>query len=130
VAVVTLLAVHKWVIRQPKGIANDLSIDESEVREVLDEFKGLFRKSRKISRDHEAPFYSLHLRYARQNADENAEQVKPALESEYLISLLEFISQNAREETKNISALRIAALTAGLSLTASVLTLVLALVRH
>ena len=28
-AVVTHLAVNKWALRQPRGIANDLSIDES-----------------------------------------------------------------------------------------------------
>lgn len=129
-AVVTHLAVHKWSIRQPKGIANDLSIDEAEVAEVLKTFKGLFRQSKKLSQDHSAHFYSLHLRFARQNPDENSDQDKPPLESTYLVPLLEFISENAREEAKISSSLRIAWLTAGLSLAASSLALLITLFKH
>lgn len=129
-AVVTHLAVHKWSIRQPRGIAKDLSIDEADVRDVLDTFKGLFRRSIKTSDDHGAPFYSLHLRFARQGSDENQQQDKAPLESEYLIPLLEFISENAREERKNVMGLKIAMLTAGLSLIASLITLAIAIFRH
>jgi hypothetical protein len=107
-----------------------LSIEEAEVTEVLRKFKGLFREAKKVSSDHGAHFYSLHLRFARQNPDENSEQVKPPLESEYLVPLLQFISENAREESKNGSALRIAWLTAGLSLIASLLTLSVTLFKH
>ena len=57
-AVVTHLGVNKWALRQPRGIANDLSIDETSIRIVLKEFKGLFRQSANTSRDHSDHFYS------------------------------------------------------------------------
>lgn len=47
-AVVTHLAVGKWATRQRKGIANDLSIDESEVRAVLKELKDCFASLRRL----------------------------------------------------------------------------------
>src|SRR3954471_1173926 len=98
-ALVTHLGAGKWPMRQPKGIAKDLSIDESEIRAVLQEFKGLFRQSVKASKDHGDHFYSLQLRYARQPSDENEIERAP-LEAEYLFPLLEFISKKSAEQSQ------------------------------
>lgn len=129
-AVVTHLAVHKWSIRQPRGIANDLSIDEKDVTEVLNSFKGLFRRSSGVSKDHGDNFYSLHLRFARQVTDEDNKKERPPLESEYLIPLLEFISRKASEESQRGTMMTAALITASLSLFASLASILFTFVRH
>jgi hypothetical protein len=126
-AVVTHLGVGKWALRQPRGIANDLSIDESEVKTVLREFKGLFRESTKTSRDHGDHFYSLHLRHSRQASDENREIERAPLESEYLFPLLEFISKKSAQESQQSVAMKVALLTACISLLASAASLIVSL---
>jgi hypothetical protein len=128
-AVVTHLAVGKWATRQPKGIANDLSIDESEVRTVLKEFKGLFREFTKTSKDHGDHFYALHLRHSRQANDENKDAERGPLESTYLFPLLEFISRKSAQETQQGVAMKVALLTASISLVASTASLIVSLYK-
>jgi hypothetical protein len=123
-AVVTHLGVHKWAVRQSKGIANDLSIDVKDVTLVLESFKGLFRKSPGL--DH---YYSLHLRFARLTDGENNTKERLPLEAEYLIPLLEFISRKAGEESQRGTAMTAALITASLSLLASMISIVLTIVR-
>lgn len=123
-AVVTHLAVHKWALRQPQGIANDLSIDVKEVAAVLKDFKGLFRESKGTSSDRGAHFYSLHLRHARQIIDPESKQERPPLEHEYLIPLLSFVWKKASEESQGGTAIKVAIMTAGLSLAASLASIV------
>ncbi|MGJ5151636.1 MULTISPECIES: hypothetical protein [unclassified Bradyrhizobium] len=126
-AVVTHLAVNKWPARQPKGIAKDLSIENVDaVRGVLRTFKGLFRESRGVSRDHGEPLYSLHLRHSRfVVADE--EQERPPLNTEDLFALLRLVSEKAAQQTQQASALRIAALTSIISLMVAAASLLVAL---
>jgi hypothetical protein len=114
-AVVTHLAVGKWPSRQPKGIANDLSIDPEAIRSVLKTFKGLFRESKGRSRDHGEPLYSLHLRFARVGGAESEEE-RPPLDTQDLFSLLKFVSEKSTQQSQQASALRIAALTSLISL--------------
>jgi hypothetical protein len=124
-ALVTHLAVGKWPSRQPKGIAKDLSIDADSIRSVLKTFKGLFRESQGVSRDHGEPFYSLHLRYARVGGE--AEEERPALNPDDLFSLLKFVSEKSTLQTQQIAALRLAALTSIISLLVAAASMVVAL---
>lgn len=124
-AVVTHLAVNKWALRQPQGIANDLSIDVADVKVVLKEFKGMFRESVKKSKDHSDHFYSLHLRHSRQAIDEK-EVERPPLDSEYLIPLLEFISKKSIQEAQHKTAITVALTGASLTLVASAVSLLIA----
>jgi hypothetical protein len=126
-AVVTHLAVNKWPSRQPKGIAKDLSIDDVDtVRSVLKTFKGLFRESKGKSRDHGEPLYSLHLRFARVGGSESDEE-RPPLDTQDLFSLLKFVSERSTQQSQQISALRIAALTSFISLIVAAASLFVAL---
>jgi len=116
-AVVTHLAVNKWALRQPKGIAKDLSIEDVQsVRNVLKSFKGLFRESKGISKDHGDHFYSLHLRHSRQGDGDNVDQERAPLEPEYLFSLLKFVSEKSAQESQQMTALRVAGMTSMISL--------------
>src|ERR1700753_4305051 len=115
-AVVTHLAVNKWCIRQPTGIARDLSIDDVDtVREVLKSFKGLFRESAGRSKDHDDHYYSLHLRFSR-NTNGSSDEERSPLETGDLFSLLRFVSDKSAQQSQQASALRIAALTSIISL--------------
>jgi hypothetical protein len=115
-AVITHLAVNRWPARQPKGIAKDLSIEDVDaVRVVLKTFKGLFRESRGLSKDHGEPLYSLHLRHSR-FAVADADQERPPLDPDDMFSLLRLVSEKATQQSQQASALRIAALTSVISL--------------
>ena len=128
VAAVTHLAMGKWAFRQAKTLAKDMSIDANEVAVVLDEFKGLFRKSVGASNDPFEQYYCLHLRYTRQyNEDEKAE--RPPLDTQNLMTLLEFISRKANQEDQRSGAIRAALVTAGVSLVASITTLAITIFR-
>lgn len=126
-AVVTHLGVHKWALRQPRGIAKDLSINEEDVKTVLTNFKGLFRESLGASKDHGDHFYSLHLRHSRQSSDDNKDVERAPLEADYLFPLLTFISQKSAQESQQGIAMRAALLTALISLIASAASLFVAL---
>jgi hypothetical protein len=128
-AVVTHLAVHKWAIRQPLGIAKDLSIDVEPVRTVLKSFKGLFRESPGNSKDHGEHFYSLHLRHSRQNDSQSGDDRKerPPLEPEYLIALLKFVSDKSLQQSQQTTALRVAGITSFFSLAVAAISLFVAL---
>lgn len=99
VALTTHLAMTDWSMRTPPNLAKALSIEESKIQYVLDNFKGLFRRSTKKSSKTGTHFYSLQLRHARQwledafEEDEGAK--KPPLEPEYVTMLLNFISHRA-----------------------------------
>lgn len=125
-AVVTHLAVHKWAIRQPKGIAKDLSLDVEAVLTVLKSYKGLFRESSGSSRDHGEHFYSLHLRHYRQAVVENADQERPPLEPDYLFPLLKFVADKAAQQSQQTTAVKIASITSAISFMVAIASLVVA----
>jgi hypothetical protein len=126
-AVVTHLGVNKWALRQPRGIANDLSIDEESIRTVLKSFKGLFRQSAKTSGDHGDHFYSLHLRHSRQPSGENPQVERGPLDAEYLFPLLKFISEKSAQQSQQATALRLAALSSLISLLVACVSLYITL---
>ena len=101
IALVTHLAMTDWAARSPPNLAKALSIDQAEIENVLESFKGLFRKSKNPSKKTGAHFYALQLRHARQwlQDDDDEDAKRPPLEQEYLSTLLEFISHRAQEES-------------------------------
>ena len=105
IALVTHLAMTDWSARTPTGLAKALSIESDEITKVLDNFKGLFRKSKKKSKKNDDHFYTLQIRHAKQWLDENDEEgendKKPPLEAEILTKLLDFIISKAAEERTN-----------------------------
>jgi hypothetical protein len=128
-AVVTHLAVNKWCIRQPKGIAKDLSIDDVDsVRAVLKTFKGLFRESLGTSKDHGEHFYSLHLRYAR-DASAVSNEERPPLDPDILFSLLRFVSEKSTQQSQQTAALRVAGMTSIISLIVAAASMFVALYK-
>ena len=105
IALVTHLAMTDWSARSPTNISKAISIDKNEIITVLESFKGLFRKGKRINKKTNENYYSLQIRHARQwleeseNDDEEAK--KPPLESEYLTKLLDFVIAKAAEERAN-----------------------------
>jgi hypothetical protein len=104
VALVTYLAMTRHKSRTPKRLARELSLDPDKVIYVLENFKGLFRKSQRKTDDSDEHYYSLQLRYARRwieegaGDDEDDPDPKAPLEAEYLSTLLSFISSQAEQE--------------------------------
>ena len=108
VALVTHLAVvggdEADAANAPK-LADRLGLDEQEVVEVLESFKGLFRKtqerypSKNYGLQHR---YTLQLRYARRRyIDGKVVNVGEAMTNEGLFSLLEFITKKVSEEQES-----------------------------
>ena len=122
-ALITYMATDKFVLHQPKWFANQLSMDVSQIKPVLEEFKGLFRRSKKTSKDYEEPYYSLHLRNARQEVwDGNTNVQKPALELQELMELLKFVADKARDETSRWTGIVTATAAAAAAIAASLIT--------
>ncbi|TVL55897.1 hypothetical protein [Shewanella algae] len=105
IALVTHLAMTDWSARTPTNLAKAISIEKSEIETVLVGFKGLFRQSKKKSKKTGDYFYSLQIRHARQwlneANDEDEDDKKPPLETEYLTKLLDFVISKAAEERRN-----------------------------
>jgi hypothetical protein len=86
-------------------LAQRLGLDEQEVITVLDNFKGLFRRTqeRYPTKDFGLQYkYTLQLRYARRKyVDGKVVNAGEALTNEELFSLLEFITNKVNEEQEN-----------------------------
>jgi len=111
VALVSYLAITNAKSRTPSRLATDLSLDEKEVQFVLDNFKSLFRKSKKPSPQNTQYFYTLHTRYAfrSQATDDDDDVIREPLPPDYLSKILDFISNAAfieheQEKQKIISS--------------------------
>jgi len=128
IALVTHLAMTDWSMRTPPNLAKALSIEETEIQYVLDNFKGLFRRSQKTSKKTGVHFYTLQIRYARQWLEEQAGDdegpQKPPLEVEYLTTLLEFVTHKAAEERSRSLGFITAWIAAGGSLLVAILAIV------
>ena len=74
VALVQHLAMTERKSKRPSALANALSLDPEEVKLVLENFKGLFRKSRTTSDETQEHFFTLQLRYARRWLGEHKEE--------------------------------------------------------
>lgn len=99
IALATYLALTPKISRTSPGPANDLSLPEEDVRTTLNNFPGVFRRSRNLSSERE-PFYTLHARYAlRKSESPGAGQDLAELRSDQLSTLLQFASQQAAQES-------------------------------
>jgi hypothetical protein len=84
-------------------LASHLGLDELEVSTVLQQFKGLFRRSElphpRRPTEHK---YALQLRYARRKyVDGEYQGAGEPLNNDDLFALLEFISNRVREEQES-----------------------------
>jgi hypothetical protein len=87
-----------------RNLARRLGLDESEVLDVLDSFRGLFRRTEnQYPSEHGLQYrYTLQLRYARRKyVDGKVINVGEALTNEELFSLLEFVTNKVKEEQEN-----------------------------
>jgi len=108
IALVSYLSMTKYKSMRPSRLAQGLSLDESNVLRILNEYKAIFRKSQVTSRSSDEHYYTLHLRYALRWVNEDANQdnddtVQENLPAEYLTTLLNFVVDRAalEETTKN-----------------------------
>jgi hypothetical protein len=116
----------EWALRQAKTLAEKTNLEVPEVITVLESFKGLFRASPKTTKGE--PFYSLHLRHIRQNADDKTSE-RPPLETEHLFELLKFVGQQANEEARRGLTITTTLIASSLSLFASVIVLIISVLR-
>lgn len=108
VALVTHLAVvggdEADAANAPK-LAKRLGLSEKDVKYVLDNFLGLFRKTEMQypTKNYGQQYkYTLQLRYARRKyVDNQVVNVGEALSNDELFALLEFVSNKVREEQEN-----------------------------
>jgi len=141
VALVTHLAMTKFRSRTPGNLAKYLGLKEAKVLDVLETFKGLFRKS--ITKlDDGQHYYTLQLRYARRwlqeddkrHVDYDSETDEPdprePLEPEHLSALLSFITDmveqeqaTKRQKSSNRAALAGAWTAAAIAFVAAVISL-------
>ena len=99
VALISHLAVGRASQRTPGGLCRDLSIDETTIVRVLDEYKALFRKAEKPKPGAKQAPYSLQLRYALQYVEnEDLSVLKPPLPTEHVTTLLTFVADMAKQE--------------------------------
>ena len=132
VALVTHLGMTRYKSRLPSKIAKYLDIDEGETVKVLENFKGLFRKSIGVS-SHGEHYYTLQLRYARRWLDqekdkdqdgEEEEEPREPIGAEYLSALLNFIISMVVQEQSSSRQL----LTNRITLYASIIAAVAAII--
>ncbi|WP_133510668.1 hypothetical protein [Candidatus Thiosymbion oneisti] len=100
IALVSHLGLTKHKSRTPLFISKNTGIPEDKVRKILAEFPGLFRKSRNISSKNEN-FYTLQIRYALRGSqydEDTKEEEGTPLEITHIVSLLDFISNQAHQE--------------------------------
>lgn len=105
IALVSYLSMTKYNSMRPSILAKRLALNEKVVLRVLNEYKGIFRKSQKADKDSGECYYTLHFRYALRGAkddiydnDDNIQEILPA---EHQTTLLNFIANRAvLEETQ------------------------------
>lgn len=94
-ALVTYLALTSKRSRTPGNLARDLALPPDAVASSFENFPGLFRKSQNVSGEGEH-FYTLHARFALRGTEEDVPG--PAMGTDLLRSLLDFISQRSQDE--------------------------------
>jgi hypothetical protein len=102
IALVSYLSMTEYRSMRPSKIAQRLSLERERVEEVLENYKGLFRKS--TNKTHEETgehYYTLHIRYAMRwlNEDDSmSETTPPKLPAEYITTILNFLSDRVKQE--------------------------------
>jgi len=102
VALISHMALMDDTSRTPSNLAKYLSLDKDETVNVLQDFKGIFRKSIKTFTETGEHFYCLQIRYAtRKHEGDNDEGDFIQLKADYLSTLLDFVAKMV--ETENAS---------------------------
>ena len=107
VALITHLAMTKHKSRTPSKMARQLSLDQDKTLYVLNNFKGLFRRSCRKQDKRGEHYYTLQLRYARRwledadDDDQGEDSQGEPLESNYLSTLLDFVANRAEQEQES-----------------------------
>lgn len=122
IALIGVMAIGEFSQRTPSGLAKETSIAQPEIERVLDAYKSIFRKASKPKKGKIEIPYSLQLRRALQyETTEDEETRKPPIATEYVTSLINFVSQKANtEENRNLQFI--------LAVVASVVSLVVAFI--
>jgi hypothetical protein len=121
------MAMDKYAMHQPRWFANQLSSDLPSVKKVLSDFKGLFHESKSKSKEYGDSYYSLHLRYVRQELnDDSQNNPRPTLDRSDLMELLKFVSSKANDETQRNTGFISAAIAVIVAIIASLTTIFVA----
>lgn len=134
--IVYLGTTPKWWSRSPPRLAKDLSLSEPKVRDVLDRFPNLFRKSEYQKRDAPEHTYSLQARYAQIRAgktrvpdsdsfDYENETIPDPVSTDVMEMLLRYVSEQVfheREGNKNWIALGASIVAAIAAIAAAILS--------
>ncbi len=93
-ALITHLALTKYLSRSPKYLSIFLGLNENKVEQVLNNYSGIFRKSQNKGETSGQFLFTLHSRYALrgQTTAESEELERDPLSDEQLSSLITFIS--------------------------------------
>lgn len=97
VALVTYLSSANSESRTVPSLAEDLTLETGEVRDVVTTFPAFFRQSPKTDSAGEK-FYTVHLRYARRYDKEGKKIPTQPLKPEELTTLLDLISKMVAQE--------------------------------
>ncbi len=100
IALISHLGLCNQKSRTPTFIAKDLGIEVSKIQDSLEGFSGIFRRSKNKSKSGES-YYTLQIRFAlrgSQYSDETEGKEGTALEIDHIISLMNFVSDQAQKE--------------------------------
>lgn len=135
VGLVSYMALMDYTSRTPTNLAKYLSLDNDEVKFVLENFKEIFRESTKPSNDTNEKFYCLQFRYATRKhdaanniGDDENNYDNLQLKAEYLNTLLDFISKMVESEKASIRQTSynwVTIIASILALTASIIAIIL-----
>jgi hypothetical protein len=103
-AIISFLATTNWKSGTYVGIAASTSLEEVEVKRILEQYKEFFVKVPYKGKEKANPYFTLHLRYGLRRNDPQ-ENIQP-LPEEYTLILFNFISQRIIQE-ENASKTRV-----------------------
>lgn len=99
IALISYLALSKYKSMRPSRLSERLSLNREDVERTLELYKGIFRKSNKVSESTKEHYFTLHMRYAlRWTYEEEYDDDTPQLPPEYVNTILSFVIGKAAEE--------------------------------
>jgi hypothetical protein len=138
VALVTHLALTEWKSRTSSKLSEALGLEQKQVELVLENFKGLFRKSMRRAPNSDEHYYTLHMRYALRSFrdpghQETQEEPTGPLDGDDLATLLQYISgaverehRTTEQEKANQTAMRAAWISATAAVVAAAVAVAVA----
>lgn len=108
-ALISHLALTAYKSRAPSWIAKSIGLDAEEVNKVLSDFRGIFRRSSRTTKDGEH-FYTLQIRYATRTGEYEPENGKQGeapgspVDIADVMALLDHVGKLAsQEQVKNLA---------------------------